>query len=82
MLVLDEATSALDNLTEQSVLDAIDGLDRELTILLIAHRLTTVRRCDRIVELEQGAVVATGTYDELLGSSRSFRLMVEATRVN
>jgi len=82
VLVLDEATSALDNLTEQSVLDAIDGLDRGLTILLIAHRLTTVRRCDRIVELERGAVIATGTYDELLGSSRSFRRMVEATRVN
>lgn len=80
VLVLDEATSALDNLTEQSVLDAIDGLDRELTILLIAHRLTTVRRCDRIVELEQGAVIASGSYDELLGSSRSFRRMVEATR--
>jgi len=79
VLVLDEATSALDNLTEQSVLDAIDGLDRELTILLIAHRLTTVRRCDRIVELEQGAVVASGTYEELLGSSQSFRRMVEAT---
>jgi ATP-binding cassette subfamily B protein len=82
VLILDEATSALDNLTEQSVLDAIDGLDRELTILLIAHRLTTVRRCDRIVELEQGAVIATGSYEELLGSSRSFRRMVEATRVN
>jgi ATP-binding cassette subfamily B protein len=82
VLVLDEATSALDNLTEQSVLDAIDGLDRGLTILLIAHRLTTVRRCDRIVELERGAVVASGTYDELLGSSRSFRRMVEAARAN
>ena len=51
MLVFDEATSALDNATEQSVMDAIDGLDRELTIVLIAHRLTTVRRCDTIVEI-------------------------------
>jgi len=82
VLVLDEATSALDNVTEQSVLDAIEGLDRELTVLLIAHRLTTVRRCDTIVELERGAVVAQGSYDELMGSSQSFRQMVEATRVN
>jgi ATP-binding cassette subfamily B protein len=66
VLVLDEATSALDNATEQSVMDAIDGLDRELTILLIAHRLTTVRRCDTIVQLEHGRVVAKGPYEQLL----------------
>jgi ABC-type multidrug transport system fused ATPase/permease subunit len=76
ILVFDEATSALDNITEQSVMDAIDGLDRDLTIILIAHRLTTVRRCDVIVELEQGRVVSQGTYDELLKSSPSFRNMV------
>ena len=61
VLVFDEATSALDNATEQSVMDAIEGLNRDLTILLIAHRLTTVRRCDTIVELEHGRVVAQGT---------------------
>jgi ABC-type multidrug transport system fused ATPase/permease subunit len=76
VLIFDEATSALDNATEQSVMDAIEGLDRELTILLIAHRLTTVRRCDVIVELEHGRVVCQGTYDELLKSSPSFRNMV------
>lgn len=75
VLVFDEATSALDNTTEQSVMDAIDGLNRDLTILLIAHRLTTVRRCDTIVELEHGRVVAQGTYDELLECSPSFRSM-------
>jgi ATP-binding cassette subfamily B protein len=79
VLVLDEATSALDNLTEQSVLDAIQGLDSELTILLIAHRLTTVRRCDTIVELRHGAVVAQGSYDQLLSCSQSFRQMVHAS---
>ena len=73
VLVFDEATSALDNATEQSVMDAIDGLNRDLTILLIAHRLTTVRRCDIIVELEHGRVVALGTYEELLECSPSFR---------
>ena len=73
VLVFDEATSALDNATEQSVMDAIEGLNRDLTILLIAHRLTTVRRCDFIVELEHGRVVSQGTYEQLLECSPSFR---------
>lgn len=72
VLVFDEATSALDNVTEQSVMDAIEGLNRDLTIMLIAHRLTTVRRCDSIVELEHGRVVAQGTYEQLLECSPSF----------
>lgn len=76
VLVFDEATSALDSPTEHAVMDAIEGLNRDLTILLIAHRLTTVRRCDMIVELENGRVVAQGTYDQLLESSPSFRGMV------
>ena len=76
VLVFDEATSALDNATEQSVMDAIDGLDKDLTIVLIAHRITTVRHCDVIVELANGRVVAQGTYDQLLESSESFRNMV------
>ncbi len=75
VLVFDEATSALDNATEQSVMEAIDRLNRDLTIVLIAHRLTTVRRCDIILELEDGRVVAQGTYDQLLECSPSFRNM-------
>jgi ATP-binding cassette subfamily B protein len=78
VLVFDEATSALDNATERSVMDAIEGLHRDLTIILIAHRLTTVRRCDTILELEEGRVVAQGTYEELLQSSPSFRRMARA----
>jgi ABC-type multidrug transport system fused ATPase/permease subunit len=73
VLIFDEATSALDSATEQSVMDAIDGLDRDMTVLLIAHRLTTVRRCDVVVQLENGRVVSQGTYDELLESSAAFR---------
>jgi ATP-binding cassette subfamily B protein len=80
VLVFDEATSALDNATEQSVMDSIDALDRDLTILIVAHRLTTVQHCDIIVELEGNKVVATGTYDELLERSPSFRRMVETNR--
>jgi ATP-binding cassette subfamily B protein len=79
ILVFDEATSALDNATERSVMDAIDALNRELTIVLIAHRLSTVRRCDSILELEHGRVVARGTYEELFQSSASFRRMAQAT---
>ena len=71
VLVLDEATSALDNATDKSVMAAIEALDRDLTILLIAHRLTTVRRCDTIVQLENGRVVAQGSYDELMARSQS-----------
>ncbi len=78
VLVFDEATSALDNATEQSVMDAIEGLGSDLTILLIAHRLSTVQRCDTIVELEYGGVVAQGTYEELLECSPSFRRMARA----
>ncbi len=79
VLVFDEATSALDNATEQSVMAAIEGLGSDLTILLIAHRLTTVRRCDIIVELEHGRVRAQGTYEQLLERSPSFRKMSNAT---
>jgi ATP-binding cassette, subfamily B, bacterial PglK len=78
VLVFDEATSALDNATERSVMDAIEGLQRDLTIVLIAHRLTTVRRCDTILELDQGRVAAQGTYDQLLDLSPTFRRMVRA----
>jgi ATP-binding cassette subfamily B protein len=78
VLVFDEATSALDNATEQLVMDAIDGLNRDLTILLIAHRLTTVKHCDIIIELEHGRVVAYGTYEQLIERSLSFRRMASA----
>jgi ABC-type multidrug transport system fused ATPase/permease subunit len=78
VLVLDEATSALDNVTERSVLDSIEALDREMTILIIAHRLSTVRRCDMIVQLERGRLVAQGSYDELLVNSQSFCKMAQA----
>jgi ATP-binding cassette, subfamily B, bacterial PglK len=77
VLVFDEATSALDNSTEQSVMEVIQSLSRDLTILVIAHRLTTVRRCDNIVELKQGRIVAQGSYDELLRKSSSFRQMAQ-----
>lgn len=80
VLVLDEATSALDNETERSVMQAIEGLQRNLTILLIAHRLSTVRHCDTIAELEHGRIVAQAPYEELLQCSQSFRRMAHAAK--
>lgn len=77
VLVFDEATSALDSATEQAVMDAIESLNRDLTILLIAHRFTTVQRCGPIIELEHGRVVAQGTYEQLLERSPSFRNMAK-----
>lgn len=65
VLVFDEATSALDHVTEQSVMEAVEGLKGDLTILLIAHRLSTVQRCDQIVRLEGGRIIAVGSYREL-----------------
>jgi ABC-type multidrug transport system fused ATPase/permease subunit len=75
VLVFDEATSALDNATEKEVMAAINGLSDELTILIIAHRLSTVEQCDWIVELSQGRLVAQGNYQELMERSQSFQRM-------
>jgi len=61
VLVFDEATSALDNATESALMEAIEGLSRELTIVMIAHRLTTVQRCDRVIELEEGRILRFST---------------------
>ncbi|MFP4229283.1 MAG: ABC transporter ATP-binding protein, partial [Salinivenus sp.] len=75
VLVFDEATSALDQSTEASVMEAIYDLEERHTILLIAHRLSTVQRADNIFMLEQGEKVGEGTYDELMEGHPKFRSM-------
>jgi ATP-binding cassette subfamily C protein len=75
VLVFDEATSALDQATEASVMEAIYELDDDHTILMIAHRLSTVQRADNIIMLEQGRKVGEGTYDELAHEHAKFREM-------
>jgi ATP-binding cassette, subfamily B, bacterial PglK len=75
VLILDEATSALDNLTEQAVMEAVHNLGREITIILIAHRLSTVKACDTIFLLEKGELKAQGTFDELTQANERFRAM-------
>lgn len=74
LLVLDEATSALDNRTEADVMKSIEGLDRDLTVILVAHRLSTVQTCDRLVFLERGRISAIGRYDELIINNHEFKI--------
>jgi ATP-binding cassette, subfamily B, bacterial PglK len=73
VLILDEATNALDGLTEQDLIGTMLRLRGRYTIILIAHRLSTLRACDLIFELDDGKIVASGTYSELLRTSDTFR---------
>ena len=75
VLVLDEATSALDNKTEHDVMQALDLVGRRCTTIVIAHRLSTVRKCDRIYEIDDGRIKASGDFDTLCRLSESFREM-------
>lgn len=77
VLILDEATSALDNLTELVIMDAINKLRNDSTIILIAHRLSTVKECDLIYLMEKGKVIAQGGYDQLRESSKTFHNMTK-----
>jgi ATP-binding cassette, subfamily B, bacterial PglK len=78
VLFLDEATSALDNLTERAVMDAVNSLKHKITIIIIAHRLSTVRQCDCIYVLNKGKIEAQGTYDELMQKHDEFKVMVQS----
>ncbi len=75
VLVMDEATSALDNITEQLIIKAIEDLKGERTVIMIAHRLTTVMNCDIIFYMEEGKIVDQGTYNELIKRNKKFREM-------
>jgi ABC-type multidrug transport system fused ATPase/permease subunit len=79
VLVMDEATSALDNVTEKRVMQAIDNLAHKKTLILIAHRLATVRGCDVIFVLENGKVICKGKYDELMVTCPRFRMMAQVS---
>ncbi len=75
ILILDEATSALDGKTEAGVIEAIEHLSHVKTVVIIAHRLSTVRHCDRIYLLEEGRMVAQGTFDALMETNALFQAM-------
>ena len=77
VLVLDEATSSLDGIIESAVLEAINNVAKLKTLIIIAHRLTTVKGCDIIYLIDKGKITAQGTYNELMRSSASFRAMAK-----
>jgi ABC-type multidrug transport system fused ATPase/permease subunit len=77
VLILDEATSALDGLTEGAIMEAIKTMEHKKTIVMIAHRITTVRSCDVIYLMEKGVIVDHGSYDELYAKNEKFRRMAD-----
>ena len=79
LLIFDEATSALDNKSQRQVTDALDAMG--CTRIVVAHRLSTIRRCDRIIMLDQGRIVEEGAYEELLAKNGPFAEMVARQRV-
>jgi len=72
VLILDEATSALDGQTEKAVMDAVNNLDKKIAIIIIAHRLSTLKNCDNIFYLEKGELKAKGNFDEIIKINKNF----------
>lgn len=77
LLVLDEATSALDNATEHEIARTLQSLRGQMTIVIVAHRLSTVRSVDHLVHLREGRIAAEGTFDEVRRGDAEFARLVE-----
>jgi ABC-type multidrug transport system fused ATPase/permease subunit len=73
LLILDEATSSLDNITENLIINTLKNLGQQLTIIIIAHRLTTVRHCDKIYIMDKGVIANSGSYEDLLKLDKNFQ---------
>ena len=82
VLIMDEATSSLDSETERGVNQAIDGLRADKTVLIIAHRLSTVRSCDRLIYLEAGRIAGTGAFEDLERDCAGFRDMIQLGEIS
>jgi ATP-binding cassette, subfamily B, bacterial PglK len=78
VLIFDEATSALDGITEEAILVAMQNIAKLKTLIIIAHRLTTVKNCDMVYIIDRGKIMGQGTYEELLGSNKQFQAMAKA----
>lgn len=76
VLILDEATSSLDSVTERQIMESVDALDRQLTIFIVAHRISTIQTCNEIMVLDGGNLVDIGSYDWLIANSPAFNKLV------
>ncbi len=77
VLILDEATSALDSITEKSIIESLKSLPKDITTIIVAHRLSTIKHADCIFVLDQGKIITQGTYDTLVLTDDTFKTMVE-----
>jgi HlyD family secretion protein len=75
LLIFDEATSSMDNITEEAIIASIKNLQRKKTIIIVAHRLASVKNCDKIYFIESGKIIDSGNYNELLNKNILFRKM-------
>ena len=75
ILVFDEGTSSLDGISEKKIMDAVHDLSNQKTLIMIAHRLKTVKKCDQIYMMEKGQIVDSGTYEQLIEKNKYFREM-------
>ena len=78
ILFLDEATSSLDSITENVIMDSIHNLSHKKTIIMIAHRLTTLKECDIIHIMKNGSIIDSGTYQQLIATNKDFKEMAKA----
>jgi len=69
----------LDGITEKKIIDSMHRLSKNLTVIMIAHRITTIQSCDSIHMLEHGRIIASGTYDELMKNEKKFRMKASVT---
>ena len=79
VIILDEATSSLDNLTEKAVMNSVHGIGDLKTIIIVAHRLSTVENCDMLYFFENGKIISEGKYGDLLSNDYTFRKLANAT---
>ena len=80
VLIFDEATNSLDNLTEQAIIEALNSLSSQITIIIISHRIKTIENCSQILLLDQGKIIARGSYDELSENSIEFNKFISKNK--
>jgi ATP-binding cassette, subfamily B, bacterial PglK len=78
VIIMDEATAALDNTTEREFMRALESMTGQKTMIMIAHRLSTVKNCDRLYLMQSGKIICSGTYNELLSQSNEFKLLAHS----